>query len=289
MGADKARLHRYVLYCDEAFTADSGLRFHHFYGGLLIEEREADVLEQRLALASKRLKYRHELKWQRVTEQDLPVYEDFVNTFFDEIAKGRCRLRIMCLDKRWRPTNLTSEHREFGYHILYYVFISRAFGLNIAPLGPDECLVLRLFFDKLPDRKEKNERFKEFLRNMPDTARFQGTRVMIPLDGISEIDSRDHLIAQAVDVVIGALGFRMNRFHEVVGADGRRGKRTKAKNHLYGLVRDRMKPLGVKNIGITTGKRHGKESWWLDQVRLWHFVPASSEIDGNWGSGWSKK
>lgn len=283
------RIHRYVIYCDEAYTSQPKFRFHHYYGGVFIEEAQAAVLDRILAGVVDQHSWNHELKWQKVTGMALPVYLDFVNAFFDELAKGRCRFRAMFLDKRWKPTNLGPEQKKLGYHILYYLFISRAFGLDRVPLGPDECLMLRLFFDKLPDRRENNERFKEFIRNMPRTPRFRGTPVVIPEDGVSEIDSKVHLIAQAVDVVIGALGFRLNKLHEVTGPDGRRGKRTRAKGKLSELIRDRLRPLGVKNIGISTGRRSGERSAWFDAARLWKFIPSDFELDDRWGADWARK
>ncbi|MGD0093110.1 MAG: hypothetical protein ABSE73_24625 [Planctomycetota bacterium] len=74
----------------------------------------------------------------------------------------------------------------------------------------------------------------------------------------------------------------MNRLHLVTQENGRRGARTRAKERLYNFILERLRPLGVKNVGITTGKRAGMQSLWLDPIRLWRLEPQGSEVDVKW-------
>ena len=273
---------RYVIYCDEAYNAQPRLRYHHYYGGLLIDERFIAQLEGALRQAAESVGLTGEIKWGKVDARSAGAYGEFVKVFFDELAEGYFRIRVLFLDKYLKATNLIQKSKEENYFTLYYLFITRAFGWRVAPFGSDDHIVVRFFFDELPHKGAARARFKAFLSRMATTERFQHLRLEIPQDGISEIDSRDHRIAQMVDLLIGALGYRMNRFHKVIGPDGRRGKRTEAKDKVIAVVQARLNDFGIKNIGVTTGTYGRPLAMWHDPIRLWRLVPKEFTLDKEW-------
>ncbi len=210
------------------------------------------------------------------------AYIEFIRAFLDELAQGYFKVRVLFLDKYFSPVTIIKKSRHEQFFTLYYIFITRAFGWNVAPFDKDERIYLRFFLDQLPDAGIARNEFRKFLRGIGNTRRFAHLDLIIPEDGISEIDSREHRIAQAVDLVTGSLGFRMNRLHKVTGPERKRGKRTRAKDEVSDLIRQRLRDFGVKNIGITTGNRGNPLAMWNDPIRLWRLKPKSFILEKKW-------
>lgn len=106
--------------------------------------------------------------------------------------------------------------------------------------------------------------------------------MLIKEDQIAEIDSHEHVLLQCLDVVLGAMQFRLNDKHLEKPDDQRcRGKRTIAKENLYKMINKRIQDLYPFqfNIGISTGKKEGFESLWKDPYRHWMFLPSEREYD----------
>ena len=47
------------------------------------------------------------------------------------------------------PQNLTREHEEKEYFLLYYQFIKHAFGIDYCNPNEKDHVILKLYFDKL--------------------------------------------------------------------------------------------------------------------------------------------
>jgi len=246
----------------------------------MLEERFIPVLEGCLDGVAKEQAISREVKWQNVDSKHAEAFSGFMNAFFDELAGNYFRVRVLFLDRYLKSSRREGKRTE--YFKLYYHFITRAFGWQYAPFTKGEKVYLRLFLDKLPDQGETKETFKQFLSKIPETERFQNVRLVIPPDGISEIDSRKHRIAQAIDVIIGALGFRMNDFHKAKSCGKMRGKRTRAKEKVYKVIQERLRDFGVKNIGINTGLYGNWQRLWTDPIRLWRLKPRDYSIDSRW-------
>lgn len=138
-------------------------------------------------------------------------------------------------------------------------------------------MFLRIYFDQLPDTKEKCERFKEYVRRLPDISDFQDVhgRLHIRKEDVTDVRSHDHVLLQCADIVLGAMYFRLNELHKEKPEGSRtRGKRTIAKEKLYRHINKRIRELLPNfNIGISTG-RYGRETpdWDLPYSH-WRFVP----------------
>jgi len=180
---------RYILYCDEAYNAQPSFRYHHYYGGLLIDERFVPKLEEQLALTADAVGLSGEIKWTKVDRKSETQYCAFTNAFFDELAQGYFKIRALFLDKYLKPVNLGKKSDQESFFTLYYLFITRAFGWQVAPFGRNEQVIIRFFFDELPHKARARANFKRFLSNIPRTSRFGHLRLVIPEDGIAEVDS----------------------------------------------------------------------------------------------------
>lgn len=268
-----------VLYCDESDS--SGKHFANFYGGALVESKHQQEVIDRLQECKNRLNLFGELKWQKITEQYLPKYIDFVSEVFGLVSEGKLKIRIMFTQNYFSAHRLTTEQRENGFFLLYYQFIKHAFGLKHAGAEGIKTGV-RVYFDRLPDTDEKCAAFKGFVSGLNDSPGFRRAGIQIRRDQLAEVDSKDHVILQALDVVLGSIQFRLNDKHKEKPENSRtRGKRTIAKEKVYRYILSEIRAAtGRKgfNIGISTGMDQGWENRWLDPYRHWLFKPAEGAI-----------
>jgi hypothetical protein len=268
-----------VLYCDE--SDQEGKYFSNFYGGCLVESlhlKEAiDALEQ--------CKTDHnlfgEIKWSKVTANYLEKYKALTNLFFDFIQQDKIKVRIMFTKNTHVAKGLTEYHDQYRFFILYYQFVKHAFGLKHAN-NSEHDLKVRIYFDRLPDKHDKNALFKRHIHSLSNSSAFKRAKVLIKEDQIAEIDSHEHVLLQCLDVVLGSMQFRLNDKH-LDKPEGQRfrGNRTIAKESLYKMINKRIQDLYPFqfNIGISTGKKDGLESLWKDPYRHWMFLPNDREYD----------
>lgn len=268
----------YILYCDE--SVGDGAYYSNFYGGALIGATQIEPVSARLAGAKVALHLHGEVKWQKVTRPYLAKYESLMDAFFDEIDAGRVKVRIMFRQNAHRAKGLTRFQLDDSYYILYYQFIKHAFGFAHMPphAGP---IGLRVYFDQFPHTGEKVERFRGYIRGLNESTAFRASRIRIRREDLTEVRSHEHVVLQCLDIVLGAMAFRLNDLHKAKpeGAT-RRGQRTIAKERLYEHIRGRICRLRPNfNIGITTGG--APEDRWALPYRHWKFVPRSHEYDGS--------
>lgn len=133
----------------------------------------------------------------------------------------------------------------------------------------------------MPDNREQNAQFKAYLLGLNSNTKFHAAGIRFQVDQIAEVRSHDHVLLQCLDVVLGAMAFRLNDKHkEKLPGQHRRGKRTIAKERLYKHIRARIIQIYPNfNIGETTGKGGDWTNLWLYPYRHWKFVPADHVID----------
>lgn len=268
----------YRIYCDESIKR--GKYFSNFYGGVLINSRDLARVEQRLARVCDEQHFHNEVKWQRVTQQYLPKYIALMDAFFDLLAAGLVKVRIMFTQNANRPVNLSDGQLADEFFILYYHFFRRAFGLPFSN-PTDRPVHVRAYFDELPDTLPKRRAFKEYVQGLQTQPDFRRAHIKFRKEDIAEVDSRKHRLLQCLDVVLGSMAFRLNDGHlEKPAGASRRGKRTIAKEKLYKHINQRIRLLlpGF-NCGASTGLRGGSENQWLHPYRHWLFVPREHEKD----------
>lgn len=268
----------YQIFCDE--SVKRGKYFSNFYGGVLVNSRDLRRVEARLRQVCDAQHFRNEVKWQRVTEQYLPKYVALMDAFFDLVAAGLVKVRVMFTQNANQPVNLTAEQLADEYFILYYYFFRHAFGLpHCNPTG--KPVYVRAYFDELPDTLPKRQAFKEYIKGLQTQPEFRLARIVFRKQNIAEVDSRQHRLLQCLDVVLGSMAFRLNDVHlEIPLGERRRGKRTVAKEKLYKHINQRIRLLlpGF-NCGASTGLRGGLENRWLHPYRHWLFVPREHQKD----------
>jgi hypothetical protein len=265
----------YIIYCDESVS--EGKYFSDFYGGALIQSSDYLLINKSLLQKKADLNLHQEIKWTKVTANYLEKYKEMLTSFFDFIEKDKIKMRIMFRQSAQIP-NLTKEQKDKGFHLLYYQFIKHAFGLTFS--HHSEEVYLRLYFDKLPDSKIKNEQFLNYIFGLQSVYPFNEAKIKIRRTDIVEVNSHDHVILQCVDIVLGAMAFRLNDLHkEKLPGERKRGKRTIAKEQLYKHIYYHINKIFPNfNIGSTTNK-YPREKIWNLPYRHWKFTPREFTVD----------
>lgn len=273
-----ARRH-YTIICDE--SAKKGKYFSNFYGGVIFRSRDQEAIEAALQEKKEELNLLKELKWTSVTSNYVEKYSEFIDYYFTFIASRRLKTRIMFTQNMFRPKGLSTEQIDVGYFLLYYQLIKHGFGIRYSNPNALDRVYFNLLFDEMPDTKEKVEFFKRKLSEIPELSGFRGTRLHIPYDQIAEVDSKSHNILQGLDIILGAMNFRLNDLH-LVKPEGsrRRGKRTIAKERLYKKINANIRRIYPNfNIGVSTGTANSLSNHWEHPYRHWNFRPNNHTVD----------
>ena len=273
---------QYIIYCDE--SVKTGAYFGNFYGGVRVRSTHFEEVRKSLEQKKDELNLLGEVKWQKVTHNYLEKYIALIELFFDFVKEDKVKIRIMFTHNANLAKRLTKEQRENEYFLLYYQFFKHAFGFRYSNKSGKRVSIYP-FFDQLPDTKEKNQRFKDFIYNMQFQDFFEEAKIIIhSKDDIAEAKSHDHVILQCLDVVLGAMEFRLNEKHkEIPVGKKRRGKRTVAKEKLYKLINVRIREIYPNfNVGESTGVKGNIENRWLHPYRHWKFTPSDNQINKNY-------
>jgi len=268
----------YIIYTDESIT--NGAYFSNFYGGALVSSKHLALVEQTLSESKTSQNLYQEIKWTKVTEQYLNKYVAVMDSFFDLIAANQVKVRIMFTQNRHVPQGLTVQQQKQQYHLLYYQFIKHAFGLRYAN-ATTQTIKLRIYLDQMPEMKEANAQFKAYLVGLQYAPEFRRAKIHIKADQIAEVASHDHVILQCLDVVLGAMQFRLNDKHKAKPENAtQRAKKTVAKEKLYKHILGRVRQIYPQfNIGITTGLQGQVVNSWEYAYRHWLFIPTQATID----------
>lgn len=267
----------YILYCDESEI--KGKYYSNFYGGVMVGASQYERISTFLKDEKKRLNLLGEVKWSKVTESYLEKYKVLINAFFSQIKAGHLRLRIMFHQNANEPNSLSDDDYKNTYFKLYYQFIKHAYGLQFA--NPKNAPVkLRLYFDVFPENLESVSNFKGFLLGLNKNSKIQKAGFRILEEDITEVHSHDHVLLQCLDIVLGAIHFRLNDKHkEKIPGSTQRGKRTKAKEILYKAILEEIRGLEERfenfNIGISTTVANLETKWSAPYLH-WNFVSRNS-------------
>lgn len=273
----------YILYCDE--SDGKGKYFSNFYGGVILSSDKYEKINKQLLAVKKEQNLLSEVKWQKVTANYLDKYITLIDKFFEFIALGDIKVRIMFTKNSHVPQGLDNYQRDNKYFLLYYQFIKHAFGFTWVPAEECTGFSIRAYLDKLPDTKEKVALFKDSLHSLEKNPQLRKRRIKLPKDQMAEIDSKEHVILQGLDVILGSIQFRLNDKHlEKPEGQYRRGKRTIAKEKLYKHINKKIcEQYRNFNIGVSTSIRGNNENRWADPYRHWLFIPSNHKVDATKG------
>ncbi len=118
--------------------------------------------------------------------------------------------------------------------------------------------------------------FGEIRAGHLDNARIRRARLSIQLENVVEVRSHDHVLAQCLDVVLGALAFHLNgRHRDLADTTGVRGNRTVAKEALVEIIQAQVRAIRPDfDAGVSTPTTKLSERWHAPYLR-WSFTPAA--------------
>lgn len=268
----------YIIYCDESI--DKGRYFSNFYGGALIRSHDLREIIAVLEAKKNELNLYKEVKWSKVTSLYLDKYIGLMETFFNFIEADKVKIRVMFTQNCHIPNNLSPEQIDNEYFLLYHQFLKHAFGLQYSN-PTKERIRIRLYLDDLPDTREKVASFKNVLLSLNKNPQFESAGIYIDENQIAEVKSHEHTILQCLDVVLGAMQFRLNNKHKDKPDGARyRAKRTIAKEKLYNYIYQRISKIYPRfNIGVSTSIRGDITNRWNHSCRHWLFKQEDSTMD----------
>lgn len=268
----------YLIFLDE--SERKGAFFSNFYGGVIVGAAQYERVTARLAQKKRDLNFFGEVKWSKVSQPYLPKYISLISTFFEEVAAGHLRVRVMFRQNAHVPQGLSREQLEDEYFRLYYQFVKHAFGLLRMP-DHGHPVNVRLYFDDLPDKEEKRQNFKGFVLGLARNEKIVSNNILLLPENVTEVRSHDHVLLQCLDIVLGSMAFRLNDKH-VEKPPGKRvrGKKTIAKEKVYRAILAEIRRLKPRfNIGVSTGSTHPTHPLWFDAYVHWSFKPHGAAWD----------
>lgn len=267
----------YYIWFDE--SDKEGEYYSNFYGGVLIKSEDLENVLQMMNSLILELGIEEEIKWQKVNAFMYDKYEKVVDFIFDLLKNDKMKIRIFFRNNQYAPIGLTSEHKRHKFQLLYYQFIKHAFGLEYSnDTGRD--LYIKLLIDDIPLKGEDKGVFKDFLYRLNFDEKFKRARIKLRKEDICEVDSSKHIPLQFMDLILGAICFRLNDKHKLKDPlTGKRGRRTILKEKLYKHINEKIRELRPNfNIGVSTATANPEERWSYPYSH-WSFKPYSSMKD----------
>jgi hypothetical protein len=97
----------------------------------------------------------------------------------------------MFTHKLKKPVGLSKEQIQNSFFLLYYQFVKHGFGLRYS--NTDGLPInVRLYFDRLPDTREKCELFKRYISNLENVKWLKEAKLHFKLENVAEVDSHEH-------------------------------------------------------------------------------------------------
>lgn len=211
-----------------------------------------------------------EIKWQKVNEFHYEKYLKIVDVLFDLAREQKLKIRIFFRHNQYTASRLTPEERKADYQMLYYQFIKFAFGLPYA----ESLDSLTLYLDEIPLRHNERNEFLQHIRGLANDPVLKAKGLKIEDDGLVEVNSKQHLPLQFMDLILGAICFKLNEKDKLkTEGENKIGKRTLIKIKLYKHINQRIREIYPNfNIGVTTPIRMPSDSW-IQVYRHWSFIP----------------
>lgn len=261
----------YYIWLDESDS--HGSFYSNFYGGILVKSCDFAEVSKTIQTCIDELHIDEEIKWQKVSEYWFERYKKLVDVVFHLMSDGKIKIRIFFRHNQHVALGLTQQQKREEYQRLYYQFIKHAFGLEYS--NPDkENVYLKLYLDDMPLKGEGKKDFINCIYHLNNDENFRHSHINIRREDIIEVDSKKHILLQVMDVILGAMCFRLNEKYKEKPAGSRtRGRKTIIKEKLYKYINLKIRELKPNfNVGISTGYRERIDVW-NDPYRHWSFIP----------------
>ena len=187
------------IYCDESrqdllASKESVSENNKFccIGGIMVSADARAKIKAKIKSLKEKYGVYGEIKWSTVSPNKLPFYLDLVDLFFDS---SDLFFRTVVIDASKVRNNVFNENdQELGYYKFYYQLLYRW-----ALLGNQ----YRVFTDQKTNRDKK--RLQELRRILNTQFPVSDT-----FESIQAIDSKESLILQMQNILMGAVGYKYN-------------------------------------------------------------------------------
>lgn len=269
---------QYFIWCDESDR--DGKYYTNFYGGILIQSEHYDFVISKIQKKLNELEIKEEIKWSKTNQFNFENYIKIVDLLFDLLEQKLVKIRIFFKNRQYVAQGLTKEQLRETYTKLYYQFLKHSFGLKYSNTNPKKPIYLRIYLDDLPVSQSERTKFKTYLYGLNNDTELKKANIKIRKEDITEVNSKDHLPLQLMDLVLGSICFRLNNKHlEKPKGQYRRGKRTIIKEKLYKHINSRIRAIRPNfNIGISTRHKSMVDKFEAPYSH-WSFKPENSIID----------
>jgi len=265
----------YLIWCDESDSR--GKLYSNFYGGALVKSKDFNYVRSKLSVTKTENNFHGEIKWQKVSANYFERYIKAVDVFFDLIEKGFVKFRIMFTNNNALPKRTSTFFQKNEFFLLYYQFIKNAFGLINSNEGRHN-INIRVYFDRLPNSKEKGKPFKNYVRGLNKNKEFINAGIKIRKEDVVDVISHQHDMIQFLDIILGAMSFYLNEKHKEFSPNTNiLGKKTIIKEKLCNHIIKRIRKIYPKfNINETTNIEQENDLW-NDKYRHWCFEFGNNE------------
>lgn len=210
------------IYCDESrqdlFNNKNSITENNRYiciGGIWIESEIREKVKSDIKVIQKKHNVFGEFKWKTVTPSKYDFYKELVELFFnyDDKIKFRC---VVIDAKQVDMKTYNNSDSELGFYKFYYQLLT--YWIN-------NKNQYKIYTDYKVNRK--NDRLND-LRLILNNKSRSSTTVQL----IQAINSKESLLLQLEDVLMGAVAYKYN-----FGDSGK----AMAKNNLIGVIEDILK------------------------------------------------
>lgn len=196
---------------DEVYIDESSQTAHRFLliGGLVIHAELAAKLEAALHNARLPELPNGEAAWTKVSRSKLPAYRRFVDLFFDNPHRfAPFEFHSLAVDThRLRDDVFNKGSRSIGFNKEIFQLCMKFGRLH-------DRRLLHIY----PDYRQTDQSPDELRLILNRAIRNKGDQRDWPYRRVHFRDSSELQVLQLVDVLLGALAFRLNRHHEAANA-----------------------------------------------------------------------
>jgi hypothetical protein len=204
-----ARRPAYDYELTEVYIDETSQNAHRYLiiGALVIHKLHLPRFNRLVRRARKQQLPHGEMKWTKVSDAKLPTYKGVVDLFFDE---GHCpplEFHSIVVDTTKFKRIFSQGSREIGFSKEIYQLSMKVGRLYKTRL-----------FHVFPDERRAGTPAEELRLILNRGMRKKGDQRDWPFRRVHFQDSKKHHALQIVDVLIGALAFRLNGHHLKKGA-----------------------------------------------------------------------
>ncbi len=212
-------------------------------GGVIISRGYEQTIIDKIGEYRKQAIYPWEFKWHKISKSRLEAYRGFVDLVLSQSEYVHFKSMVIDTSEYDRRT----RNKELGFYKLMYQFLLHSFGEYLQP--EDRC---KIYLDKRTTKYYKLSTLWAILNRGINKRYKIGVN---PVRFIEPIDSKDHDLIQLADIVIGAIGYEMNRWNELVDASPAK----------IALARHISNRVGLASLQRPTPKDKREFS-------IWHFI-----------------